>query len=184
MQFTPTEIPDVLLITPRIFRDDRGAFMETYRSAEFAQAGIPAFVQENLSLSRRGVLRGLHYQVIQPQGKLVRPAVGAIYDVAVDLRRSSPTFGRWVGVRLEAEMYQQLWVPAGFAHGFYALSEWVELVYKTTDYYAPAGERTLRWDDPDLAIPWPLADGEQPLVSPKDAQGYRFKDLGVENLFA
>ena len=184
MQFTPTEIPDIVLITPRIFRDERGAFMETYRSAEFAQAGIPPFVQENLSLSRRGVLRGLHYQVIQPQGKLVRPAVGTIYDVAVDLRRSSPTFGKWVGVRLAAEAYQQLWIPAGFAHGFYVLSETAELIYKTTDYYAPAGERTLRWDDPDLGIPWPLADGEHPLVSPKDAQGQRFIELGVEDLYA
>lgn len=184
MQFTPTEIPDVLLITPRIIIDARGAFMETYRSQVFEQAGIPRFVQENQSRSIQGVLRGLHYQVVQPQGKLVRVAVGEIFDVVVDLRRSAPTFGKWMGKRLSALESEQLWIPAGLAHGFYVLSETTELIYKTTDYYLPGGERTLRWDDPDLGIAWPLAAGTAPVVSPKDAAGRWFRDLSPEDLFA
>lgn len=184
MQISTTEIPDVLLLTPRIYPDDRGAFMETYRKQVFEQAGIPPFVQENQSRSRQGVLRGLHYQVIQPQGKLVRVASGAIFDVVVDLRRSSTTFGKWMGVVLSAQESAQVWIPIGLAHGFYVLSETAEVIYKTTDYYAPAGERTLRWDDPDLGIAWPLADGAAPVVSPKDAAGRWFKDLAADELFA
>jgi dTDP-4-dehydrorhamnose 3,5-epimerase len=172
MQFIPTTIPDVILVEPEVFGDERGFFMETYQAQRFAEAGIRVdFVQDNHSGSRQGILRGLHYQIRQPQGKLVRFVTGEAYDVAVDLRRSSPYFGCWVGVVLSAQNHRQLYIPPGFAHGFYVLSEWAEIVYKASDYYAPQWERTLRWDDPTLAIQWPLVGGNPPALSAKDARG-------------
>jgi len=172
MKYIPTQISDVLIIEPRVSGDERGFFMETYRTSAFAQAGIQAsFVQDNHSGSRRGVLRGLHYQIKQPQGKLVRVVVGEVFDVAVDLRRSSPTFAHWVGVHLSAQNRRQVWVPPGFAHGIYVLSEWSELFYKTSDYYAPQWERTLAWNDPAVGIDWPLLSGLPVELSPKDQQG-------------
>jgi dTDP-4-dehydrorhamnose 3,5-epimerase len=172
MKFTPTSIPDVILIEPRLFGDERGFFMETYRTDLYASAGIPGnFVQDNHSRSRRGTLRGLHYQVQQAQGKLVRVVVGEIFDVAVDLRRGSPTFGCWESAILSAENHLQLWVPPGFAHGFYVLSEWAEFVYKVSDYYAPQWERTLLWNDPRVGVQWPLVPDCPLILSPKDAQG-------------
>jgi dTDP-4-dehydrorhamnose 3,5-epimerase len=172
MQFTPLDIKDVILITPRVFEDERGFFLESFREDRFAAAGITAkFVQDNHSASVRGVLRGLHYQIQQAQGKLVRCVAGEIYDVVVDLRRSSPTFGRWVAVTLSARNKQMLWVPPGFAHGVYMLSERAELLYKTSDYYSPQYERSLLWNDPALDIPWPLVDGVNPILSKKDADG-------------
>ncbi|MEJ2710440.1 MAG: dTDP-4-dehydrorhamnose 3,5-epimerase [Anaerolineales bacterium] len=177
MKFTPTSIPDVILIEPRVFGDQRGFFMETYQARRFAAAGIPTeFVQDNHSGSQRGSLRGLHYQIHQSQGKLVRVVVGEVFDVAVDLRRSSPSFGRWESARLSAENKMQIWIPPGFAHGFYVLSDWAELVYKATDFYAPDWERTLLWNDPEIDIDWPLIEGQTPLLSTKDAQGTRFRD--------
>ncbi len=172
MQFVRTEIPDVIEILPRVFEDARGFFLETYREDLFAQAGIPTrFVQDNHSASGQGVLRGLHYQISQAQGKLVRVTVGEIYDVAVDLRHSSATFGRWVSLILSAQKKNQFWIPAGFAHGFYVLSERAEVQYKATDYYAPQCERSLLWNDPALGIPWPLLKGQAPTLSAKDAAG-------------
>ena len=175
MQFKPTAFPDVILIEPRVFGDERGFFMETYQSERFAAAGIPArFVQDNHAGSRRGSLRGLHYQICQAQGKLLRVVVGEIYDVMVDLRRSSTTFGKWQGFYLSAENRHQVWIPAGYAHGYYVVSEWAELVYKATDYYAPEWERTLLWNDPDLAISWPIPQDKQPILSAKDRTGTPF----------
>lgn len=172
MLFVPTVIPDILIIEPQVAGDERGFFMETYRESAFAQAGIQAsFVQDNHSGSRQGVLRGLHYQIKQPQGKLLRVVVGEIFDVAVDIRRSSPSFGRWVGVRISAQDRRQVWVPPGFAHGFYVLSEWAELCYKASDYYAPQWERTLCWNDPAVGVEWPLLPGVPVELSPKDLQG-------------
>jgi len=172
MDFSPTSIPDVLLIKPQVFTDDRGFFVETFRKNEFEQAGIAQpFVQDNHSGSKQGILRGLHYQIQQSQGKLVRVAQGEVFDVAVDLRRSSNTFGRWVGMILSSKNKFQLWVPPGFAHGFYVRSEWAEVTYKVTDYYAPDWERTLLWSDPNVGIDWPLLDGKPPILSPKDAMG-------------
>lgn len=172
MEITTTTIPGVLLIEPKVYEDVRGFFMETYQLQKFVAQGIPnEFVQDNHSRSRGGVLRGLHYQIHQPQGKLVRVIVGEIFDVVVDLRRGSKTFGKWEGRYLSAENKLQLWVPIGFAHGFYALNEWTELIYKTTDYYAPEWERTLLWNDPEISIAWPLLDGKPPILSAKDAQG-------------
>lgn len=182
MQITPTAIPEVVMIEPRIFQDDRGFFLETFQANKYRAAGITLpTVQDNHSGSRQGVLRGLHYQIHKPQGKLVRVIAGEIFDVAVDLRRSSPTFGRWVGVPLSAENHRQLWVPMGFAHGFYSVSEWAEVVYKVTDFYDPSSERTLMWNDSDIGIRWPLYDGRPPLLSPKDAQGL---PLSKAELFA
>lgn len=173
MKVIETALPDVHIIEPRVFGDQRGFFMETWNRRRYEELGLPAdFVQDNQSGSRRGVLRGLHYQIRQPQGKLVWVIAGEVFDVAVDLRRSSPTFGRWVGVTLSAENRRQLWVPPGFAHGFIVTSETAEFVYKCTDYYAPEHERCIRWDDPDLAIEWPL--DETPIVSEKDAAGAAF----------
>jgi dTDP-4-dehydrorhamnose 3,5-epimerase len=172
MQITPTAIPDVLVIEPRVFKDDRGFFLEAFQARKYARAGVVGpMVQDNHSGSRRGVLRGLHYQIRCPQGKLVSALVGEVFDVAVDLRRSSPTFGRWVGVALSAENRKQLWVPAGFAHGFYVTSEWAEVTYKVTDFWAPEHERTLVWNDPEVGVRWPLVGGAPPLLSPKDAEG-------------
>jgi dTDP-4-dehydrorhamnose 3,5-epimerase len=172
LEFTPTQIPDVILITPRLFGDARGFFMETFHASRFAEAGLPTnFVQDNHSGSVRNTLRGLHYQIRQAQGKLVRAAVGEIFDVAVDLRRGSPTFGQWAGEVLSADNRKQLWVPPGFAHGFYVLSEWAEVLYKTTDFYAPEWERALFWNDPQLGIEWPIAAGQFPILSAKDQAG-------------
>lgn len=172
MKFTPQEIPAVVLVEPKVFEDARGFFFESYHTREFAAAGLPTdFVQDNHSGSRRGSLRGLHYQIQQPQGKLVRLVAGEAFDVAVDLRRSSATFGRWVGVHLSATRKNQLWIPPGFAHGFYVLSEWAEVLYKATDYYAPQWERSLLWDDFDVGIQWPVPPGESPLLSEKDRNG-------------
>ena len=176
MKATPTALPEVLLIEPRVFRDDRGLFFESWNARTFAGLGIEAtFVQDNHSRSRRGVLRGLHYQIERAQGKLVRAVSGTVYDVVVDIRRSSPTFGRSVGVTLSAESMAMLWVPAGFAHGFLALSDTVDFLYKTTDYWFPEHERTLLWNDPALGIDWPL-EGAQPLLAPKDAAGRLLRD--------
>ncbi|MDY6827983.1 MAG: dTDP-4-dehydrorhamnose 3,5-epimerase [Pseudomonadota bacterium] len=173
MKVAPTRLPEVLLIEPQVFGDDRGFFMETWQRRKFADAGIDLdFVQDNHSRSVQGVLRGLHYQLLQPQGKLVRVTLGEVFDVAVDLRRSSPRFGEWVGVTLSAATKQMLWVPPGFAHGFYVLSDVAEFQYKCSDYYAPEHERSLRWNDPDLAIDWPLVAGAAPALSSKDAEGH------------
>jgi len=173
-----TEIPDLLILEPKVFGDSRGFFFESYNAQVLAKAvGITdTFVQDNHSRSARNVLRGLHYQIKQPQGKLVRVIAGAVFDVAVDLRRSSPTFGRWVGMELSAENKRIAWVPKGFAHGFAVTADYAELVYKTTDYWAPEHERSIAWDDPDLAIVWPL---QQPALSAKDSKGIRFKDAEV-----
>ncbi|MEB3357408.1 MAG: dTDP-4-dehydrorhamnose 3,5-epimerase [Synechococcales bacterium] len=180
MKIIPTEIPDVLVIEPKVFGDSRGFFFESYNEKSFAEkTGVDlSFVQDNHSRSVKNVLRGLHYQIQQSQGKLVRVVVGAIYDVAVDIRKGSPTFGQWVGYTLTAEDKHQLWVPAGFAHGFLVISEVAEVLYKTTDFYAPEYERSLRWDDPELGISWPLADGE-PILSAKDANGQFLKTAEV-----
>ena len=172
MRFTPLEIADIVLIEPLIFTDERGFFLESYHEQQFRAAGLPTrFVQDNHSGSRRSSLRGLHYQIRQPQGKLVRLVAGEAFDVAVDLRRSSPTFGRWVGARLSAERKDQLWIPPGFAHGFYVLTEWAEVIYKATDYYSPQWERCLLWNDSAIGIQWPLVPGQEPMLSQKDRNG-------------
>lgn len=179
MQVTPTALPDVLLVEPRVFGDDRGFFYESWNRRAFAAAGIDVdFVQDNHSRSARGVLRGLHYQIVHPQGKLVRVVAGEVFDVAVDLRRASPTFGRHVAVRLSADDHRMLWVPAGFAHGFCVVSASADFLYKTTDYWAPEHERCIAWSDPDLAIEWPLG-AMTPQVSAKDAAGAAFRDAEV-----
>jgi dTDP-4-dehydrorhamnose 3,5-epimerase len=177
MQFEPTEIPDVMLIRPRVFGDARGYFFESWEERKFAAGGIHAkFVQDNQSHSVRHILRGLHYQTRQTQGKLVRVVTGAVYDVAVDIRRTSPTFGRWVGTILSQENHLMLWVPPGFAHGFLVMSNSADFVYRCTDYWSPEHERTIAWNDPDLDITWPLSRGVKPVVSPKDATGVRFRN--------
>jgi dTDP-4-dehydrorhamnose 3,5-epimerase len=171
-----TAVPGVLVIEPVVHRDPRGFFLETWRAERYAEAGLPVdFVQDNHSRSGRGTLRGLHYQVEDVQGKLVRCAMGEVFDVAVDLRRGSPTYGRWAGVTLSDREHRQLWIPPGCAHGFYVLSETADVVYKCTTAYAPAHERVIRWDDPELAIAWPLQGGA-PVVSPRDAAGLAFRD--------
>jgi dTDP-4-dehydrorhamnose 3,5-epimerase len=170
--FIPTEIPEVILFTPRVFKDDRGFFMETYQKDEFSRAEIAYdFVQDNHSSSIKFTLRGLHYQVSHTQGKLVRVVIGKIFDVAVDLRQSSPYFGKWVSAYLSADNLQQLWIPPGFGHGFLVLSDRADVVYKATDYYDPQGERTILWNDPNLSIKWPLPEGIEPIISNKDASG-------------
>lgn len=177
MKIESTTIPDVHVITPDLFEDERGFFMETYRAEQFSEAGIPeAFVQDNHSGSIQGVLRGLHYQIQRPQGKLMRVVSGEVFDVAVDLRRSSETFGKWIGSTLSAVNKKMVWIPPGFAHGFYVLSEWADLLYKVTEYYEPEWDRTIRWDDPELAIEWPLKEGHTPKVSEKDTKGVSFYD--------
>jgi dTDP-4-dehydrorhamnose 3,5-epimerase len=180
MNVRPTAIPGVLVVEPKVFGDDRGFFFESFnRKLLEAAVGPPLeFVQDNHSLSARGVLRGLHYQLPKPQAKLVRVVRGEVFDVAVDLRRASPTFGRWVGEILSAGSKRQLWIPEGFAHGFLVLSEQAEFLYKTTDYWHPEHERCIRWDDPSLGIAWPH-DGQSPIVSPKDASGLSFRDAPV-----
>jgi dTDP-4-dehydrorhamnose 3,5-epimerase len=180
MEFVKTQIPDVIVIQPKLFGDDRGFFMETFRADLCVANGISGpFVQDNHSGSQQGVLRGLHYQIHQPQGKLVRVVVGEIFDVVVDIRRSSETFGKWIGATLSAKNKQQLWLPAGFAHGFYVISEWAEVVYKATDYYSPQKERSILWNDPDLNIDWPILAGFPPSLSKKDLNGLLFKDAEV-----
>ena len=171
------DIPDVVIVEPRVFEEERGFFMETWHAAKFAEGGLDLrFVQDNHSRSHLGVLRGLHYQLMNTQGKLVRVIGGEVFDVAVDLRKSSPTFGRWAGVLLSAKNKRQLWVPEGFGHGFYVTSESAEFVYKCTDVYNPEAERSISWNDPDLAIDWPLVGGRPPLLSSRDEAGTSFKD--------
>ena len=178
MKVTPTQLPEVLLLEPRVFEDSRGFFFESWNEREFERAGIRArFVQDNHSRSVKGVLRGLHYQVRQPQGKLIRVIAGEIFDVAVDVRRSSPGFGKWEGVRLSAESRSMLWIPVGFAHGFCVLSDFAEVLYKATDFYSPEHERCLLWNDPELHIDWPLPG--TPVLSAKDAAGVRLRDAEV-----
>ncbi|MES2531726.1 MAG: dTDP-4-dehydrorhamnose 3,5-epimerase [Pseudomonadota bacterium] len=180
MKATPTAIPDVIVIEPKVFGDARGFFFESFNGKAFDEAvgRHIEFVQDNHSRSTKGVLRGLHYQIQQPQGKLVRVVRGAVFDVAVDIRKASPTFGKWVGMELSEENHRMLWVPPGFAHGFIVLSESADFLYKTTDYYAPAHERCIAWDDPALAIVWP--DGLSPTLSAKDQAGQR---LGTAEVF-
>ncbi|MGI8771254.1 MAG: dTDP-4-dehydrorhamnose 3,5-epimerase [Acidobacteriaceae bacterium] len=179
---TSTTLDGVKILDPRVFRDSRGFFLESYNQRTFAELGLPVtFVQDNHSRSERGVLRGIHYQLVQPQGKLVRAVRGEIFDVAVDLRRSSPQFGRWAGVRLSEENHRMLWVPAGFGHGFLVLSDIAEVLYKATDFYAPQGERSVLWNDPEIGIEWPdletLENG--PSLSAKDAGGKRLAEAEV-----
>ena len=179
MQVERTAIPEVLILEPQVFGDARGFFFESFNLRRWQETtGLDTvFVQENHSRSTRHVLRGLHYQIRQPQGKLVRVILGEVFDVAVDLRRGSPSFGRWTGVHLSAENKRQFWVPPGFGHGFVVLSEAAEFLYLTTDYYAPEHERAIIWNDPDLAIAWPIEAA--PLLSPKDAEAPRFRDAEV-----
>ena len=180
MLFEPSSIPDIILIIPQVFGDERGFFMETYQAQRFGAAGLPfIYVQDNHSGSQHGTLRGLHYQIRQPQGKVVRVIAGEIYDVSVDLRHWSSTFGQWIGVLLSAKNKLQIWIPPGFAHGFYVCSEWAEIAYKTTDYYAPDWERTLLWNDPAMNITWPIASGEEPILSPKDRLGKPLSEAEV-----
>jgi dTDP-4-dehydrorhamnose 3,5-epimerase len=177
MRILDTSLPDVKLIEPKVFGDERGFFYETWR-ADWLDQVAPGltFVQDNHSRSAKGVLRGLHYQLRQTQGKLLRVIAGAVFDVAVDVRKSSPTFGQWVGAELSAENKQMIWVPPGFAHGFVTLTDGTEVLYKCTDYYAPEWERSVIWNDPDLAIAWPLGPGQTPSLSAKDAAGVPLKD--------
>jgi dTDP-4-dehydrorhamnose 3,5-epimerase len=179
MKIIPTDLPGVLLLEPRVFSDNRGFFFESYNRQAFAQATGYAgdFVQDNHSHSTRGVLRGIHYQVKQPQGKLIRVVTGEVFDVAVDLRRSSPTFGRWAGFRLSAANNRMAWIPVGFGHAYLALSERVDVLYKTTDHYAPQDERTLAWNDPDVGIQWPLEG--KPILNAKDERGASLKQAEV-----
>jgi dTDP-4-dehydrorhamnose 3,5-epimerase len=177
MNFRPTRIPEVVVVEPRVFEDARGFFMETWEAKKFAAAGLAAeFVQDNHSVSRQWVVRGMHYQLNRPQGKLVRVTQGEVFDVAVDLRKSSATFGKWIGEYLSESNRRMLWVPPGFAHGFVALSERVQFLYKCTDFYDPASERTLLWNDPQLDIAWPIPSNVQPIVASKDQAGARLAD--------
>lgn len=178
MKIIQMEIPDVVVFEPRIFTDSRGFFLETYNERSFAAMGIAErFVQDNQSYSKRGVLRGLHFQVEQAQGKLVRVTAGEVFDVAVDLRRGSGTFGKWVGARLSSANHHMIWIPKGFAHGFYTLSDSAEVAYKVTDFYAPQHERTLQWNDPEVGVEWPL--NEEPVLSDKDCAGMKLKDIAL-----
>jgi dTDP-4-dehydrorhamnose 3,5-epimerase len=178
MQVIPAAIPDVLIIEPKVFGDARGFFLESWNERAFLKAGIKArFVQDNHSRSARNVVRGLHYQIKQPQGKLIRVTAGEVFDVAVDIRRSSPTFGKWIGNKLSGENKLMMWIPPGFAHGFSVLSEYAEFLYKTTDYYSPEYERTILWNDPDLAVSWQVSG--EPLLSAKDRAGIPFKKAEV-----
>ena len=180
MEIIPTKIAEVLLIKPRIFNDERGFFMETYQEKKMIKGGISYnFVQDNHSRSMQGTLRGLHYQIENAQGKLVRVVLGEIYDVAVDIRRTSPTFGKWVGALLSEENRHQLWIPPGFAHGFYVISESADVLYKATDFYNPTAERCIVWNDKKLGIDWHIPSGEKPVLSPKDLKGSLFKNAEV-----
>jgi dTDP-4-dehydrorhamnose 3,5-epimerase len=179
MKIEETSLPGVLILTPAVFRDSRGAFMETWNLRAMSEAGLPSvWVQDNFSLSKKNVLRGIHYQVTNPQGKLVRVTHGAVLDVAVDLRRSSSTFGKHVAVELDAESGRMLWIPVGFGHAFFVLSEIAGFAYKVTEYYSPSGERTILWNDPDLAIPWPVSPGDV-IVSEKDQKGAALRTAQV-----
>lgn len=179
MKITKTALPGVLVLTPAIYRDSRGAFSETFNQRVMAEAGLPSsWPQDNFSLSKKDVLRGIHYQVMQPQGKLVRVTHGAVLDVAVDLRRSSPTFRKHVAVELSGENGEMLWIPQGFGHAFLVLTDVAGFAYKVTDYYSSAGERTIAWNDPDLAIPWPI-DAESAIISDKDRAGALLRDAEV-----
>jgi dTDP-4-dehydrorhamnose 3,5-epimerase len=180
MKIIKTGIPDVLILEPRVFGDARGFFYESFNQKVWREmTGLQTiFVQDNHSRSQQNVLRGLHYQIKQPQGKLVRVVQGAVFDVAVDIRNSSPTIGRWTGAELSAENKRMLWIPEGFAHGFLVLSEFAEFLYKTTDYWVPQYERTIIWNDPDLAIDWPLHN--QPILSDKDSKGLTFKEAALK----
>lgn len=181
MDVIETRIPDVKLIKPKVFGDERGFFMETWSAKAFKEAGIEAsFVQDNHSRSVKHTLRGLHYQIKQPQGKLVRCTRGEVFDVAVDIRKGSPTFGQWVGEILSEENQHQLWVPPGFAHGFLVLSETADFQYKCTDFYAPEHERTLQWDDPAIGVEWPISEGNSLNLSQKDLSGLKFQDAKAE----
>lgn len=180
MKIVQTPLADLLVMEPRVFGDERGFFIETWQRERYREAGIDGeFVQDNHSRSRRGILRGLHYQIQQPQGKLVRVTVGEVFDVAVDLRTASPTFGQWYGAVLSESNHRQMWVPPGFAHGFYVMSDTADFQYKCTDYYAPEFECTLRWDDPVIGIDWPLVNGEKPLLSDKDRRGVGLDQAAV-----
>jgi dTDP-4-dehydrorhamnose 3,5-epimerase len=176
MNVIKTDIADVLILEPKVFGDSRGFFFESFNQRVFEEAigSVLPFVQDNHSRSAKGVLRGLHYQIVQPQGKLVRVTLGEVFDVAVDIRKSSPTFGKWVGAHLSAENKRQMWVPPGFAHGFLVLSDFAEFLYKTTNYYAPEHERCIVWNDPEIAVAWPLQ--REPLLSQKDIKGVAFRD--------
>jgi dTDP-4-dehydrorhamnose 3,5-epimerase len=179
MNVRQTELPGVLVLTPKIYRDDRGEFFETFNLRRMTDAGLPSvWTQDNFSFSRKNVLRGIHYQMQQPQGKLVRVTHGAVLDVAVDLRKSSATFGKYTAVELNAVNGEMLWIPVGFGHGFLVLSETAGFAYKVTDYYSPAGERTILWNDADLAIPWPVSAADV-IMSDKDKQGVRLRDAEV-----
>ena len=181
MNIISTSIPDVFLIEPRVFQDERGFFLESYQKNKFREAGIEVdFVQDNHSKSCHGTLRGLHYQLQQPQGKLVRVIAGEVFDVSLDVRRHSPTFGQWVGTYLSAENKKMLWMPAGFAHGFYVTSAEAEVIYKASDYYAPEWERCILWNDPAINIQWPV-EGELPILSTKDLKGKLLKEAEVFN---
>lgn len=183
MQATPTKLNDVFVLEPKIFGDERGFFFESYSDREFERLGLPTrFVQDNHSKSVKGVLRGIHYQLVNPQGKLVRVLQGEVFDVAVDLRRGSPQFGQWIGERLSAENRKMLWIPPGFGHAFLVLSDTAEFAYKASEFYTPSAERTLMWNDPDVAIAWPL-NGE-PIISTKDQAGHLLKDAEVYELAA
>jgi dTDP-4-dehydrorhamnose 3,5-epimerase len=179
MNIEPLSLPELLLIKPRVFRDDRGEFLETWREREYAATGIGPFVQDNVSVSKKGVVRGLHLQEPRPQGKLVSALRGRIFDVAVDVRIGSPTFGKWVGVALTDENHWQLFIPAGFAHGFQALSDGVVFSYKCTDYYMPDAECTIRWNDPAVGIDWPIRDAS---VAPKDGAAPTLAEIPRERL--
>jgi len=178
MKYTPLSIPDIVLIEPEVFGDHRGYFMETFRQDDFNKnVGPYTFVQDNHSKSTKGILRGLHYQIKQSQGKLVRVTSGRVFDVAVDIRKASPWFGKWVGETLSAENKSMLWIPPGFAHGFYVLSDEAEFTYKCTDYYAPEHERSILWNDPEIAVNWPI--DTEPVLSPKDEKGLPFSSAEV-----
>jgi dTDP-4-dehydrorhamnose 3,5-epimerase len=180
MNVIPSAIPEVLIIEPRVFGDHRGFFLESWNRKTFAENGLDLdFVQDNHSRSSRGILRGLHYQLIRPQGKLVRVTQGEVFDVAVDIRKGSATFGQWVGARLSAENHRMLWIPPGFAHGFLVLSETADFLYKCTDIYMPEHDRCIRWNDPDIGIDWPLDGLGEPVLSAKDAAGTWLKDAEV-----
>jgi dTDP-4-dehydrorhamnose 3,5-epimerase len=178
MQLIATSLPEVLVLEPRVFGDERGFFFESWNQREFARLGLDAqFVQDNHSKSARGILRGLHYQTEQVQGKLVRVVAGEVFDVAVDMRRGSPTLGRWAGALLSAANHRMMWIPPGFAHGFYVTAESAEFVYKCTDFYAPEHEVSMRWDDPLIGIEWPLVEGRPPVLSAKDASAPGFDEV-------
>ncbi len=180
MRVIETSLPGVLILEPKVFGDSRGFFLETYRQSVYREAGIgELFVQDNRSRSRKGVLRGLHYQLVQPQGKLVEVIRGQVFDVAVDIRRGSPTFGHWTGVILDDQRHHQLYVPAGFAHGFLVMSEYVDLFYKCTDYYHPQSEQGIAWNDPDIGIEWPAAEV---ILSDKDARNPRLAEQSLDSL--